>query len=71
LLNFLEEVAISVDAGVADEGVLNRFLGYILPRTFFDYKYWIELFRKKESAPDTYLELERLATRWKTEYGGD
>jgi hypothetical protein len=69
-LNFFEEMAIAAGSGTADEEILNRFFGYLLPRTFFEYKPWIDRHRDIRKAPDYWAELEVIAKKWKDEHPG-
>jgi hypothetical protein len=69
-LNFFEEMAIAASSGTADEEILNRFFGYVLPRTFFEYKPWIDRHRDIRKAPDYWVELEAVAKKWKDEHPG-
>ena len=69
-LNLFEEIAIAIILNTADEEILNTFFGYLMPRTFFDYKPWIDQHRTDRRAPEYWCNLEMIAKKWRDKHEG-
>ena len=64
LLNFFEEVSISVLNRSADEDKLRRFFGEVIPAGYKAMEEWILAERKKDNDTAYYLEAQRVVERW-------
>jgi hypothetical protein len=65
VLNFLEELSLAVNLGLADEEVIYRYYRGTVVRTFDLLAPWIREHRDKREAPRRWLELEKLYEAWR------
>lgn len=65
VLNFFEELAISVDSGLADEEMARRYFRTTAVQCFATWEPWVRAYRDKRVRHSTWKELETLTGEWK------
>jgi len=65
VLNFFEEIAISITVNGADEQVTKSFFRFLALEMFNSSYKWITYYRQKHNAPRIFVEYETLYNRWK------
>ena len=64
-LGFLEEIAMAIRTGTANEEKLRRYYGPLMINIFDSLKKWIECERETDNEPAYYIELEAVVKDWK------
>lgn len=64
LMNYYEAIACAINHRAIDEELYRAYSSRTLRMTFWQFANWVKAVRGRDTSPNAYVELERLAVRW-------